>query len=319
MQKNEVHLLPTWIKYHAEIFGFENIYIFDNGSDIELKDQLKIYSEFGLNVNLNFTGVNNFENKGKIFGNLIKSLEAEKKYDFFIPLDCDEFIAVEKSDGLISCERDDIFLELAKHSESKDILMIGYQLYNDVSKDSKFYKEFSRKCFFYKETFLSVDVGFHWAKVKKSSKEIKTNIIQFHFHNRPYFLSKKSALQKMAKRVDINNNILLRDYDGPGFHLKNFFIMNEEVWKKSIEKENFVDSDVLSKKLSNLKLIWPFSDFVFFEREIFFFDYKKEAVVSFEKCDDRQHSNGWVDGVHISEGSAFFNGWWVSDKNKNTL
>ena len=33
MQKNEADLLRPWVAYHAYLFGAENLYIFDNGSD----------------------------------------------------------------------------------------------------------------------------------------------------------------------------------------------------------------------------------------------------------------------------------------------
>ena len=32
MQKDEVHLLEPWLAYHGYLFGFENLYVLDNGS-----------------------------------------------------------------------------------------------------------------------------------------------------------------------------------------------------------------------------------------------------------------------------------------------
>ena len=32
MQKNEDDLLEPWIKYHSNMFGAENLFIYDNGS-----------------------------------------------------------------------------------------------------------------------------------------------------------------------------------------------------------------------------------------------------------------------------------------------
>lgn len=33
MQRNEVNALEPWTKYHAVLFGLENLYVIDHGSD----------------------------------------------------------------------------------------------------------------------------------------------------------------------------------------------------------------------------------------------------------------------------------------------
>jgi hypothetical protein len=33
MTKNEIHLIQSWIEYHGEIFGYENLHIIDDSDD----------------------------------------------------------------------------------------------------------------------------------------------------------------------------------------------------------------------------------------------------------------------------------------------
>lgn len=51
MQKDEYRLLEPWILHHAELFGLENLYVYDNGStDERCLSVLKKYSEKGMSV-----------------------------------------------------------------------------------------------------------------------------------------------------------------------------------------------------------------------------------------------------------------------------
>lgn len=51
MQKNESKLLEAWIKYYGYLFGFENLYILDNGSNEDaVFSILKKYSRVGVNI-----------------------------------------------------------------------------------------------------------------------------------------------------------------------------------------------------------------------------------------------------------------------------
>ena len=46
MQKNEKDLLPIFVAYYGHLFGYENIYIFDNGSDTYMLDELRKSESF---------------------------------------------------------------------------------------------------------------------------------------------------------------------------------------------------------------------------------------------------------------------------------
>ena len=102
MQKNERILLEPWILYHGDLFGFENLFIFDNGSTDEIViTVLQKYEKRGVNINRAYNSKSDFEGKGNLIADKIRSLDQCNYYDFFFPLDCDEFIACHDIDGNI--------------------------------------------------------------------------------------------------------------------------------------------------------------------------------------------------------------------------
>ncbi|PKH00955.1 glycosyltransferase family 2 protein [Paraglaciecola sp. MB-3u-78] len=259
MQKNESELLDKWIIYHSEIFGLSNLHVFDNGSDDEQTKKLLLdWQNKGLSVEWAYSFKQDFESKGKILGDKIQSLECLNIFDCYIPLDCDEFLAVQLDSGRISCEAEDIFTELASNSECQDVLLIDAQFFNSPISDSWFHRFENRKCFFMKNTFESMDVGFHWGKVKNSSFEKKTNIVQFHFHNKPFVDAREHARNKLALRVDSFDKEYLANYKGNGRHLTKYFLLSEAEYLEAVLKASYGNVKSLAAKFEELNIEWPY-------------------------------------------------------------
>ena len=88
MQRNERSLLGPWLAYHADLFGIENLYVFDNGSDDrETRDTLTRFERLGLNLDWGRPGSQYFNAKGERVANCIKWLDEHQGYDFYFPLD----------------------------------------------------------------------------------------------------------------------------------------------------------------------------------------------------------------------------------------
>jgi len=165
MQKDESELLDYWLSYHGDIFGFENLYVFDNGSaDSKLESVFDKYRSLGVNFYLDFAGRDNYLAKGQHIGKKIKELDEKGLYDFYIPLDCDEFVAVFDKGGLVSCCAKDIFEELQRHVKTQDVLTFKTQLYNSPLSKDWFIEMYWPKTFFRSGTYLSLDEGYHWGK-----------------------------------------------------------------------------------------------------------------------------------------------------------
>ena len=75
MQKNEEDLLGPWIQYHSELFGAENLYVYDNGSTSPIISEILADAQAkGVNVYLEYSKKSDFEGKGDILADKIQQL-----------------------------------------------------------------------------------------------------------------------------------------------------------------------------------------------------------------------------------------------------
>lgn len=260
MQKNEGDLLQNWIAYHESLFGSENIFIFDNGSDdISTIEVLRNASSRGVNVSFDYCLQKFFDRKGDVIAEKIIELDLLDIYDFYIPLDTDEFVAVQMPDGCFSCEISDIKEELSKWTGVNDTLIIDSQYFNSPISIDLFTKIHStKKCFFSKGSCISLDVGYHHG-ISTGGGELKTKIVHFHFHNKPFELLQIHAKQKLYNRVDVNNKEALLEFNGNGLHLVKYLLISEFEFLSGLLKNHiFTISQVLSNKFAQLEKPWPF-------------------------------------------------------------
>lgn len=245
MQKNESNLLKPWIDYHAMIFGINNIFIYDNGStDEKCINTLKYYETKGLNVEWDFKTKNDFESKGRIFSDRIKEIDkSNTPYEFYFPLDCDEFIAYERSPGDLLIDKKSIEIELENYVGCQSTLAInaGYDN-NPLFEQFYFRSDEQRKTFFYKGTCLTLDMGFHSGKTHLGSEPIKTKIVYIHHHYKEFHNYQISAKEKLLGRVtdfSIPSLEKHRDNKGPGYHLIGALLTSEDDYYYSFHT-NFI-------------------------------------------------------------------------------
>ena len=258
MQKNEGALLKFWFDYHADVFGLENLFIFDNGSDdLITVNILKEIELRGGNVNYDYSSKNDFEIKGPIISSKIKSFSL-KEYDFYFPLDCDEFIGVDCAEGEIKVDKGSIYDALAVHMDSKNVLMINYALDNSpILPNYYLLSPDQKKCFFAGDACLFLDNGFHEGITHDGTESIKTSIIYFHFHNRAFQRNVASAKEKLMGRVDINSEAELDELwinKAPGFHLVPYLKITREEYYA-----NFLRGDLVFNN-SFLRVLSTFGD-----------------------------------------------------------
>lgn len=224
MQKNEGSLLESWIEYHAKLIGIENIFVYDNGStDKDTIDILHAYSNRGLNVVFEYSTKKDFSMKGDILSAKIKKLDTLGIYDFFFPLDCDEFLACDNDAGEVSIHIEDIEKSLLRFVENEKVLIIKKEYNNNpCKKDYYAPRDVQKKCFFAKNACESLDLGYHSGTSKTTSEQVRTEIVYFHFHNKPYELFQRSALEKLVGRVsDFSRDSLVKHLEErkSGFHV----------------------------------------------------------------------------------------------------
>lgn len=257
MQKNENELLDSWFNYHASMFEANNIYILDNGStNPSVLSSLQRIESLGATIITKYNTNLDYELKGEILGDLINSLD-EQEYDFFIPLDCDEFIATFDKNGKVSCDKNDITDELSKHVNSKDALVIAGQLFNCPLSNTHFHFQKTRKTFFTKDSFKSLDQGYHWGK-SISLGEHATNITHFHFHNKPFDILLEHSREKLKSRVASFDPEYLKTYDGMGSHMVRYFLINEEEYLSQFEQISYTETSSLYNALKECHAKMPY-------------------------------------------------------------
>jgi hypothetical protein len=199
MQKDEYLRLDAWIRYYSSLFGSSSLFLFDNGSTRQsVRERLKEAADSGCRVYWQYNRPEHYYQRENIFTEFIQNLDATDPHDFYLPLDCDEFIAV-LHNGNVSLEKEQITAELAQYIESPDILKIHHKLWHNPYHINQYaHNTTSEKCFFAKHACAFLAPGFHKARAKKSDKTTTTNIIYFEFHYQPYKAHMQNSRDKLA-------------------------------------------------------------------------------------------------------------------------
>ncbi len=235
MQKDETGLLQAWLAYHGYLFGFENLYVFDNGSsDQHVRATLQRYNGIGVNVEWSASTPEDYLKKHLYIGRLISDLQHSRRYDIIIPLDCDEFV-VKKTVSGVTCSKSAIVDYLGELAGETKVLRVPYQLANHPLVPD-FYSYFGfHKIFFSAARYQETDHGFHHIRAREGVQYLDTRIIHLHFHNKPFPELLRVSARKLAGRVDLSDIGALRSYNGPSGHLVKYFLSSEAEYYKSFD------------------------------------------------------------------------------------
>jgi hypothetical protein len=228
MQKNEDLLLEPWIRYHAHLFGMENVFVFDNGSTSEtVRVKLAEFEKLGLHVNREYNTAADFDRKGEIVGRTIGAFREAERYDAVFPLDCDEFVAVDCDSG-ISCRREDILSYLGTLEGSAAISRISYCLDNRPGFADLFRLVPFEKALVPVVTFVDIDHGFHQPKTLSVAPALASRLRLIHMHFKPFELLKRHAKEKLTPFVDTEDAAAVAEFQGVGRHLVRYFSMTSD-------------------------------------------------------------------------------------------
>jgi hypothetical protein len=210
MQKNEVDLLEPWLAYHAHVFGAENLYLWDNGStDATVRTTLSNWaSKLGSLDENHSTGLD-FRRKGILLGNKIKDLDSTGAYDFYIPIDCDEFLVALDESSVVSSSLSAIEAELGRHVAVKKALGIQTAFYNLPGREDYYWKSGYKKTFFVRGTFKDMDHGFHEGRSAIEPGVEITNLAFMHFHHKPHAQIQEHSKNKLMPYYDLSDEKLI--------------------------------------------------------------------------------------------------------------
>lgn len=266
MQKDEDLLLEPWLRLYGYIFGFENLYVFDNGStNPEVQNTLARFSGAGVHVFYDRNRPKDFDDKGLVVTSIIKSFQTNDLYDFVLPLDCDEFIVCASPSGF-SINRSTIWTELLRLNIRSAMGNIAHCLENRPGYLDLFRLTSFSKSLIPVRDFKSVDHGFHEAQgMKNGTDRQRTSLIYAHLHFKPFELVRRHALEKLAPFVDINDRESILRFKGVGRHLVRFFTMDEHDYYSTLGLDSEYPYPLIRYNglLNFLRLLMPLE---YFER-----------------------------------------------------
>jgi len=266
MQKNENILLPLFVEYYGNLFGYYSIHIFDNGSDDTMKPILLNAELKGCTVIYDYDSASDFENKGKIIGEYItKNIQ---RFNISLPLDCDEFIGIEISgEHIISKELFYKYFSLLKDGAH----IVQKRYLNNPYFENTFYEPKKNRKIYVKNCPVDLtSVGYHHAEIPSGYNVYKGGgLFYYELHNRPFADLMEKTKEKMKARIDLQN--IPKKYSGDGAHLHNYLLwLNEYDLIESIYNHEIYRSNVLESFFKNIGQKIPFYDDISNDGEILF-------------------------------------------------
>lgn len=232
MQRNEQALLEPWLCYHGNLFGFENLFVIDHGSDhLDVMGVLANYEAAGVTVR-RLPAAADYLTKGEIVSAELRALDATGLYDFLFPIDCDEFLVLYGRHGRSSCDRVRIHAYLETLAGETRLLQIKRNLLNVLHRPG-YFRDFSyQKVFFAQGCAGWVNHGYHVGGSTRSPDRVESGLAYIHYHHRGYHRQRQASLRKLNGRVDTEDVEALRLFRGEGWHLVENLLLTEEAYNE---------------------------------------------------------------------------------------
>ncbi|NPD66720.1 hypothetical protein HN018_00120 [Lichenicola cladoniae] len=272
MQKDEGPLLFKWFNHYSRLFNIKNLTVMDNGStDKYTLKVLKHFESLGAKIRWEYTSYHDFDKKGGHFQNIIKSWDAERDYDFALPVDCDEFLGV-FTDHRVSVDTADIMMELDSLKHVQCALRIDTSLFN-VPGDPGWFSPIRHfhKGFLPANSILRLDNGQHAPVSRLKDGHVSTRLTYLHWHNRSLPDLKAATVRKLEGRVDVNNPVALEEYGRnpslPGNHLVVNLSLTAKMYKLIYNKELCISVpdlaiDATELRENKIKSTWSATDYL---------------------------------------------------------
>lgn len=231
MQRNEDVLLDAWLKYHCTLFGAENVWVLDNGTDSPACiTTMQNFAALGVNIR-SHPGFHAFNTKGALVASTIAS--EMQGYDWVFPVDCDEFVCC-SDNGCPVMSRHQLEEELEEAARGGCPVLRIESGYWNVPHTSDGYVQQVMKVVLSPGFAVPLDEGFHLYSFDRKTPTIEPDLIAptriaiMHLHNRPYAELLSSARRKLESRVPDFLPSTMRDFRGAGWHLCRYFLMDED-------------------------------------------------------------------------------------------
>ncbi|GBR51599.1 glycosyltransferase [Neokomagataea thailandica NBRC 106555] len=220
-------MLEPWLRWHGTLFGFENLTVVDNGSTDEhtLRVQAR-YEKRGVTIIRSHDRYEDFLNKGAIFTEIIRNWDKEGGYDFALPMDCDEFLALFLD--RFSVTPSEIIAEFANLKSDLATLVTDRVLLNIPNAPGYFRPQHIPRALFHANSIETLDRGLHAPTSCYKDRCVRTPFVYLHLHNRPNYEAIKQFARQKLHTPDGQNPLDLIAHDRPltsqaSYHLLHLF------------------------------------------------------------------------------------------------
>jgi hypothetical protein len=253
MQKDEDTLLLPWVLYHGALFGFESLFVFDNGSvDPAVIAGLEVAAGLGVTVDRRFDQKLDFVRKGEVLGAQMRALRDAGGWDLFLPLDCDEFLALQDGEG-VCFERERILAGLAALVADDRVPYVIMAYMNVLGTIDRFRPESCLKTFVQARGFVELDHGFHQVRSSLSETPVDSGFVYIHCHGKPFARVVRDAREKLAYWCDVDSPAAadeLEATNGAGWHLVKYLRMTEREYLATFGHEGSVSLPGFAERLA---------------------------------------------------------------------
>ncbi len=201
-----MHFLKPWLEYHGDLFGFENLFLFDNGSTIpSVVSTLQEYAKKGVNYNDTYSTVSDYRLKGEIITDCVLKMQSEKLYDVVFLLDCDEFLILKDGSGA-TIDRSRIMSYLEAILPGQGVLRVSTQFFNIINRPGEFgVADYTKSIVVLDGTFLKTDHGHHFCSTTLGNVYRPSEFAYVHYHYKPLSMLREHARAKLAPFVDVDD------------------------------------------------------------------------------------------------------------------
>ena len=259
MQKDEEALLEPWLKYHGDLFGYENLFVFDNGSTLSSVIQtLEAYERVGVHLDKSHPTVADYAMKGEIIANLVRSLQAQKAYDVVFLMDCDEFVVLKDGNGA-TINRERILQHAEAMQGNSALLRVSTQFFNVINRPGEFARGTHTKTVVALDgTFERSDHGHHFCTTSTGNVYSPCEFAYVHYHYKPLALLQEHARAKLAPFLNVNDLDAVKNFTGPGHHLCGYLTMTNDEFQNWHKGDSFYKFSAFNDKLESLEATIPF-------------------------------------------------------------
>lgn len=226
MQRNEERCLLPWLLWHGDLFGFENLYVIDHGSEHpQVRETLRQFEARGVHV-VPLPATADYRSKGDLTTQICRFADAAQNYDFIIPLDCDEFVTMRDAAGRPSAAREEILCYL--ETLPGEVFQVSENFLNILGHRDVFFALRYAKIFFRGGHVHPLDHGLHHCL--DNFPATPTRLAYVHFHHKIFARQREMSLEKLRPYAEVNDAAALAAYRGTGWHLVDHVLGTEAAY-----------------------------------------------------------------------------------------